>query len=230
MGKQDAGESDFVDGVIEKKGYRKRWIRYAEKEDSHPFNHGVHMDTHHLISAESVNISELEDILIEKGYNINAIDNLVGLPATLPAACHLGVQLHRGDHLKARPGEKPYHDYVSVLLLDEKEDMKKCYGRTKKIEDNTEIHLLLASVCKKVLKKINNFTLPLTDIFLNFKSRSGKGCQNCFDVTPALATTTSCEHKTHFGVDYRYQDSNVNGNKREITFNANKNWKPEIFK
>jgi len=41
------------------------------------------MDTHHLISAESVNISELEDLLIEKGYNINAIDNLVGLPATL---------------------------------------------------------------------------------------------------------------------------------------------------
>ena len=113
---QEAAESDFVNGTIEKKGYRKRWVNNVKKLPSHPYNNGIHMDTHHLISAEAVKHSELGENLVNKGYDINQLSNLVGLPATLPGACQLHCQLHRGDHTFSRPREEPYHRYVSCLL------------------------------------------------------------------------------------------------------------------
>lgn len=131
---QEAAESDFVDGKIEKKGYRKRWVRNVKNDKEHPFNNGIHMDTHHLISAEAVKMSKLGESLVSKGYDINQLSNLVGLPATLPAACQLHCQLHRGDHTFSRPEEKPYHRYVSGELTDPeiRRSIKECYGKTKK--------------------------------------------------------------------------------------------------
>jgi hypothetical protein len=161
-------EIDYVDGVIEKKNYREKWLRNARAHDSHPINYGIHMDTHHLISAEAVNISELADPLVDKGYMINDINNLVGFPATLPAACHLGLQLHRGDHLFSRPNEEPYHDYVSSLLNTKEQKIDSCYGRTKVREKQTDIHNLMDPISKKILIKINAFKLPLTNIFYRF--------------------------------------------------------------
>jgi len=188
------------------------------------------MDTHHLISAESVHISDLGEILIDKGYDINIIQNLVGFPATLPAACHLGVQLHRGDHIDKGPNEEPYHDYVSSEMLKRKAKLQKCYGKTKETEDNADVHQIIDQVGKRMLNKINNFTLPLTEMYENFEA-GGVGCKNCFDIVPARSTGSSCtKQREHFGKDYRYQDSNVNGNLKFITFNASKSWQPEIIK
>ena len=206
---------DYVDGVIEKKGYREKWLRHAYKHKPHPINYGIHMDTHHLISAEAVKISELSESLVDKGYMINDINNLVGFPATLPAACHLGLQLHRGDHLYKRPNEEPYHKYVSGLISSKKKKIKSCYGRTKVREKKTEIHKLLDPLSITILKEINAFDLPLTDIFDRFEKSSGGGCHQCFDIVPSKSSTTPCLTRDHSNqVDYRYQDSDVTGNKK----------------
>jgi hypothetical protein len=61
---------------------------------------------------------------------------LVGFPSTLPGACHLGIQLHRGDHIFSRSKEEPYHKFVSSLLVADAEDILKCYGRTELEEKN----------------------------------------------------------------------------------------------
>ncbi|NRG06170.1 AHH domain-containing protein, partial [Vibrio coralliilyticus] len=145
LNNQEAAESDFVDGMIEKKGYRKRWVNNVKSKPDHPFNNGIHMDTHHLISAEAVKISKLGKNLVNKGYDINLLSNLVGFPATLPGACQLHCQLHRGDHTFSRPGEKPYHDYVSGQLTDPeiKKSIKKCNGKTKETVNESAIHKLL---------------------------------------------------------------------------------------
>jgi len=233
MTSQDASESDFIDGRIEKKGYRSRWVNAVKKIPSHPYNNGVHMDTHHLISAESVSIAENSQILIQKGYDINNINNLVGFPATLAGACQLHTQLHRGDHIYAQPGEKPYHKFVSSQFAAYKTDIKDCNGKTK---SSNEIHQLLDKVSKKILTKINYFELPLTDIFSNFEDKAETlGCVNCFDIVPARGITQACsQQRTHYknieldrsGIDFRYQDSKVRGNKKIITFVGK--WTPKV--
>lgn len=238
MGRQDASESDFVDGTIEKKGYRRRWLRRAKLNPLHPINHGIHMDTHHLISAEGVKNSKLDELLVEKGYDINDISNLVGFPATLPGACQLKTQLHRGDHKFStpymRPGEKSYHKFVSGKLKEKKLVIKKCYGRTKKREKDTEIHKLLDPISQDLLDDINDFDVPLTIIFRRFSAR-GIGCANCHDIVKASASSTACEsRRNHFknaerdGRDLRYQDpsGSVKGNEKIITYNGS--WTPKV--
>jgi hypothetical protein len=225
-------EVDFVDGVIEKKGYRSKWLRHARAHSGHPINYGIHMDTHHLVSAEAIKQTELSEELVDKGYMINDIKNLVGFPATLPAACHLGLQLHRGDHYhKKTPNEEPYHKYVKNLIREEKETIKGCYERTKIREKSTEIHGLLDPISKKILRRINSNKLPLTNIFINFDRVSGRiydGCKNCFDVVDARVSISSCNKKgNHFGdKDLRYQQSNVTGNSKVINYNGD--WTPEV--
>lgn len=115
------------------------------------------MDTHHLISAEAVKLSELGENLVSKGYDINQLSNLVGFPATLPGACQLHCQLHRGDHTFSRPREEPYHRYISGELRRPaiRKKIKECYGKTKATENESEIHKLLDPISRKVLKKIN---------------------------------------------------------------------------
>jgi len=227
----DTSGNEFINGVIEKKGYRKRWIAYAEKDPSHPYNRGVHMDTHHLISKEAVTISELGDILVDKGYDINVIENLVGFPATLPAACHLGVQLHRGDHFHERvPGEEPYHDHVASEIKKKKKKILSCYGKTKKTEDESEVHVIVNKIGRGILKQLIGFTLPLTEMFEDFMPQ-GAGCKNCFDIVEARTSNEPCAKEyRHYGRDDRYQDSNANGNTRDIEFGHRNGWLPTISK
>lgn len=238
MGSQDASESDFIDGVIEKKGYRQRWVRAVKKHPNHPFNHGIHMDTHHLISAESVNIANIENLLIEKGYNINLLNNLVGLPATLPGACQLKLQLHRGDHIHSRPDEEAYHDFVASKLDFKLSTIEACYGKTKKTEKKSEIHEILDLISKNLLSNINKFKVPLTKIFMNFKKGNNIGCGNHFDISSIEDNSSPCKnsrnhfkHKNISGDDYRYEakkDKNIAGNKKTITFTGA--WTPEVGK
>lgn len=228
MGKQDLGESDFIDGTIEKKGYRKRWVRNVEKKKGHPFNAGIHMDTHHLISAEAVKNSNLGGKLVEKGYDINDLKNLVGYPATLPGACLLKTQLHRGDHFYAKPKEKAYHEYVAGLVVELESEINDCYGRTSVRETDADVHKLLDPIGKIMFRKINRFIVPLTEIYMNFHP-SEDGCGNCFNVKEVGESIPTCNSgRKHFGDDWRYsKESAAKGNKKNITFKLNGSWKPE---
>ncbi len=244
---QEASESDFVDGTIEKKGYRRRWVNNVRNISNHPFNQGIHMDTHHLISAEAVKLSKLGKRLIQKGYDINLLPNLVGFPATLPGACQLRCQLHRGDHTYKRwPGEKPYHRHVSSLLKSEETRQKilKCYGKTKGQKGEAAIHKILDPISQDILDLINKvidgryYKLPLTEISHYFVPK-GQGCVGRFDINPAKENKNGCcEHsRLHYqdtkngrsGEDKRYQKSTSHWNKKIITY-QDTNWTPEVGK
>jgi len=221
----------FIDGSVAKnKYYRKKWVSRVRKLPDHPFNHGIHMDTHHLISAEGINISELGDDLVAKGYLINDINNLVGFPATLPGACFLKTQLHRGDHYHSEPGEEPYHKHVVSQLKRIRLKIESCDGRTKKRETGTDIHKLMDPIGEELLEEINDFELPLTTIFMNFHpSSKKKGCAQCFDVVPAETSAFNCAvNRLHSGEDFRYQDSEKTGNKATITYTDT--WTPKVTK
>jgi hypothetical protein len=127
-------KEEFIQGQIEKKNYRKTWLKKVESDSNHPINFGIHMDTHHLISAEAIKKSKLGDTLKRKGYVVDTMNNLVGFPATLPSACHLKLQLHRGDHKKIKSDVEPYHDYVASIVRGLKGNLKTCYGRTSEVE------------------------------------------------------------------------------------------------
>jgi hypothetical protein len=96
-------------------GYREDALNAARKKPDHPIHRGVDVQVHHLVSRKSV--VKLEDILIARGYNIDTLANLVVLPCTLPGACHLRVQLHRGNHTGGDDDHPVrYHLYVAGLL------------------------------------------------------------------------------------------------------------------
>jgi hypothetical protein len=235
---QEESESDFINGTVEKKGYRKRWVSKVKKISNHPFNHGIHMDTHHLISAEAVKISALGPLLEKKGYDINALNNLVGFPATLPGACQLHCQLHRGDHIFSQAGEEPYHKYVSTRISKLKKNINSCYGKTNKRETNHEIHSsIMDPIGNKILKKINKFKLPLTEIYKNFQN-GGPGCAMCGSIISVRTSEKSCDQRKHYkslsedrsGLDYRYpekKNSFIRGNKKDITF-TQQHWEPTV--
>jgi len=68
------------------------------------------MSAHHLISILGFNQSNLKAKDIEyKGYNINYPKNMIFLPYETACACHLGVQLHRGDHKVLDSAVRNYH-------------------------------------------------------------------------------------------------------------------------
>jgi len=223
-------EEEFIQGQIEKKNYRKKWLANAKKDKDHPINHGIHMDTHHLISAEAIKISNLGKSLVNKGYVIDSLNNLVGFPSTLPGACHLRTQLHRGDHIYARPDEEAYHDYVESLLKFEKRAIKNCYGRTSVKEDSSAIHELLDPIGVKILNKINRFELPLTDIYLDYENGNSLGCRNSNDVSEARETNKSCDcERDHYSkIDLKYQGSTQSWNKKTIKFVGG--WTPKVGK
>ncbi len=226
---EDASKAEFIQGQIEKKNYRKDWLKNAEAQRDHPINFGIHMDTHHLISAEAIKISKLGKSLKNKGYVIDSLSNLVGFPSTLPGACHLGVQLHRGDHKHKRPKEEPYHKFVSSLLIADAEDILACYGRTEIEEKKSEIHKLIDPVGKKVLRKVLSYQLPLTVIFDRFKQdQDGIGCSNCHDIKPAEKSIELCsKNRNHYGeIDKKYQSSEQGWNKKEITYRGA--WEPKV--
>lgn len=226
---EDTIKAEFIQGQIDKKNYRKEWLKNAEAKDDHPINFGIHMDTHHLISAEAIKISKLGNSLKNKGYVIDSLNNLVGFPSTLPGACHLGIQLHRGDHLFSRSEEEPYHKQVATLLKADSGFIKKCYGRTEIKENNSEIHKLIDPLSKKVLKKVLSFELPLTVIFDRFEQGvNGIGCANCFDVKPAQKSNDKCHKgRNHYGeIDKKFQSSKKDWNEKEIKYRGG--WEPKV--
>ncbi|WOB11337.1 AHH domain-containing protein [Piscinibacter gummiphilus] len=181
---------------------------------SHPRHHNVGMQAHHLISSYAVN--DLLPTQVRKNieyfnYNINCLENLVFLPCTLQGACHLGVQLHRGNHTAiGKPDEQdatendsavflPYHNSVAVRLKAIAPLMKKhCVGELEK----AELHKLSAEICGE-LNKVSGTVLlliqnapsqmPLTKLYAFFQPGHGVGCGGV-DNIPADSAMHAKQH------------------------------------
>ena len=77
-------------------GYRDKVLQQVGSD--HPINKGVKMQAHHLISRKALLDSSIENRLEDFKYDIDNVDNIALIPCTLQGACHLNVQLHRGNH------------------------------------------------------------------------------------------------------------------------------------
>lgn len=199
----------------------------AIKDDrNHPFFNGIHMQAHHIISAKGMKDSGLGERVKSAGYDINHVKNLVFLPSTLPGACHLGVQPHRGDHKESinmaelniedddvedQSGDDyktavyddddddhadDYHDFISIRLKKLNSDVFECEGKPSQYSKSI---FELNKLSRRTLKKINKFTIPLSEISEHFKSGKPYGCGNCVNVKEYPDASVCDSDRDHFG-------------------------------
>ncbi|MEZ8494806.1 AHH domain-containing protein [Vibrio splendidus] len=148
-----------------------------EGEHDHPLNCGVPMQIHHLLSKKGAIESGNKSILESYGYDINEIGNLVALPSTFAGACHLEVQLHRGNHTSFSSCDdddehgESYHDYVQKLMVKAlKKIEKECEeGSAKKVQSR------MNSKSNVLLSDIKAFRIRLTRVHKYFK-KGNCGC------------------------------------------------------
>jgi len=167
-------------------GYRDKVLQQVGSD--HPINKGVKMQAHHLISRKALLDSSIENRLEDFKYDIDNVDNIALIPCTLQGACHLNVQLHRGNHpgvLRADNGNndddsehpKSYHKDIKVRI----NELKKSIEKGKYCESNKykKILQMMNELSEDIAIDINNHELALTNISENFGSGSksnGKGC------------------------------------------------------
>jgi hypothetical protein len=182
--------------------YLKRIKDAIEGDKDHPRNRGVKMQAHHIISGEGMRLSGLGQEIEKFGYDINLLPNLVFIPCTLPGACHLGVQPHRGNHT-ANVDQDDYQDDL------EPEDYHSMVARRVR-----ELHLPLQKECEKgtvdeiasKLDKLSHDILgliqkapgkaPLTDIAKHFGPR-GVGCGGRSNILPGHGVTPCPCNRDH---------------------------------
>ncbi len=170
-------------------GYRDIILNRVKADRGHPLFKGVKMQAHHLVSKSGVFISGLKADLEHLGYDINVWENLVLLPCTLQGACHLGVQLHRGNHsatadvdiFHGNGGDSdfdhlPYHAVVSVCLQGVR--IQRNAGRLCR-DTEGEIQKEINSISRKLLGMIQVFAVPLSPIHTAFLPGIGPGCCGC---------------------------------------------------
>ncbi|AUJ35879.1 AHH domain-containing protein [Vibrio vulnificus] len=173
--------------------------------DPHPYFLGIHMETHHLISSKGAHLDKRNaQKLVNAGYIIDTLDNLVGLPATLPGACHLGLQAHRGEHPDKPVESKAYHTTVKNELEKVKELLKQCPPNTKASDKTPNIDDITNKISKRLLDKIVSNKVALTNIPNNFSSYVG--CRGQTSITKARETSERCPVGcNHFGqTDRKY--------------------------
>ena len=171
--------------------YRQEWIKSANKynkKKAHPFCNGIQMDTHHLISGKALaDLDEsLQEALIDKGYNVNSLGNLVGLPSTFKGACHLGIQVHRTRHSFKKNdfsevNESDYHEKVQEIIERRERAIKSCYGTTEQEESKRDIHKNhMDQISQRLLDRLLNFELLLTRVGSHFDRGNTPyiGCAN----------------------------------------------------
>lgn len=190
-------------GVVSKKGvdYRKALLKAVG--DTHPVKRKIHMQAHHLISEEGIAKSEIGETLINRGYNVNELNNLVFLPSTPAGACHLEVQLHRGDHTHEceedfSDDDHPltYHHVVKGMVKAVEQQIDDCDDA-----DFKKAQQLLDEISKDILLLISEFKLPLTKVFKAFRPGNKIGCSNSVDVNEHKAKNEICKHsRNHEGI------------------------------
>lgn len=154
----------------------------------HPRHHGVVMQAHHAISAQGVKLAgpEVGKKLVESGYDINHLPNLVFIPSTLQGACHLGVQPHRGDHRAPIAGGaidddddrlEAYHDMIAkkVLIL-----VRTLAGKCPASDPghSAKVKKAMNELSEEVVDDIQSApaSAPLTKIAKHFAPRNRVGC------------------------------------------------------
>lgn len=192
---------------MEKTGYLSALLKEIKLNAKHPRHHGVKMQAHHILSADGFHRSGKVAFFKGLGYDINAVENLVFIPSTPQAACHLEVQLHRGNHGSPDPdaidddGEHPrnYHDAVADAVRDvarklEKKDI--CKENPEKRARAAQKALDRAA--RKIIDLVNSYSLTLSNVATYFAPQGKKfqnanrGCANADTVDAMRKSTAVC--------------------------------------
>ncbi len=174
-------------------GYRQDILRAVEDDSSHPIHNGIQMQAHHLVSRKALLDSDIERKIEDFNYDINNIDNIALIPCTLQGACHLNVQLHRGNHPSAQlnldadngnndvDGEHPINYHREIK--DRINNIKRKINSGAYCEDDKYKKLLkkMNRLSEEIAIDINNHDLALTNISRNFGSGMRSNGQGCCD-------------------------------------------------
>ena len=113
--------------------------------------------------------------------NINYPKNMIFLPYETAGACHLGVQLHRGDHRVVDSEGRNYHDLVADTLNLAQSKINKCDNTP----DSTLVALIkvmnrISAIMVKNMKFIGNNKpdIYLSSVSGNFINGNPVGCAN----------------------------------------------------
>lgn len=198
--------------------YLNRIKAVIEGDHHHPRNNGVRMQAHHIISAEGMKRSQLGKKIEKFGYDINLLPNLVFIPCTLQGACHLNVQLHRGNHTANQDSydddsePRDYHNMVGRKIKELRLPLsKECVGGT--ISNSKKVISELNRLSMIILDMIQNHPnkAPLTRIAKNFSPGSLQGCGSV-DSIKKYNDKKACEvDRNHFNREAKEQASeNIN--------------------
>lgn len=208
-------------GILKKDTkYRDRLLEkidsLPENEKSrHPFFKGIKMQAHHLISADGVSDLEDEDLLISAGYNINKINNIVLIPCTFSGACHLGTQLHRGNHTSTVDMDESldetyddddhpdsYHETVEKMVVKAlRKPSVECVDQEREVKDLIKE---MDEISGDMVSLINNFSprAQLTKVFQAFNNdglQSKIGCSGAVSMKNHKMSLTCPSHRDHEG-------------------------------
>jgi hypothetical protein len=196
LGSVSKASSDYVAALTE-----------AIKGDrSHPRHHGVKMQAHHLISEKGVSLSGLGAELVRNSWFINDLKNLVFLPCTLRGACHLGVQLHRGDHRAPIDQDKEDRDADKVLtyhtMVSEKlGDLQSAFHKECTPGSSGSVVNKVHRISEQILDLIERGRAPLTSVAKHFKHGNPIGCGGVISVPELKRSAVPCpvgrNHRVH---------------------------------
>lgn len=168
---------------------------YDSVDDDHLVKNGVKMQAHHLISADGVKNVENRELMIEAEYDINKLENLVFIPCTFDGACHLGVQLHRGNHTSTSDysdldeeyddDEHPrdYHATVKMLVEEALQELSKdCIDKER---ERKTLLTTLDEISDDLVDMINRFSkkAQLTRVYYAFKKSGEYSLIGCSGAT-----------------------------------------------
>jgi hypothetical protein len=206
-------------------GYRQNILNNTtrEKAPNHPRHHGVTMQAHHLLSKNGVQKSGLNKDLEHLGYDIDYVKNIVLIPSTLSGACHLNIQVHRGNHGSSKADaadsdgshKKSYHKLVKELVIKLERNIKK----GKYCEASREIVIKAMNIySRKVATFINNNVAELSSVSNNFgtENTNNKGCCNQTSITKIHDNSLPClkdRNHTSDGITIPKQDYKLEAGK-----------------
>lgn len=206
-------------------GYRENVVNAIQTDLTHPYNKGVKMQAHHLISKKAVKLGNLKSDLEHLGYDINVKENVALIPSTLKGACHLKTQVHRGNH--TAPGEGTlYGDgnddddlhgigyHLAVRAALQRVKIKRDRGRLC-LEPGRDIQKEIDAISVVIAGALNLYTMKLWAIADSFKPTASSGCCNetsvpvaaeLLDAANAGGAAVTCDdnrnHKGDEGITY----------------------------
>jgi hypothetical protein len=183
----------------------------------HPINHGVPMQAHHALSAKGIDLSDLGEKLEDFGYDINDFENLVYIPSTLPGACLLNIQPHRGDHKASSPTghdddasrDATYHTRVSSAVKDTFRTIGATCGTDMskvKAETKTAMDKLSAQFIKFIQKKPGEYRLTRVSENYNAGNPIGCGGRESVSDTPMAQCPVHRKHTGTHGIKFVYDE------------------------